>query len=659
MQAMASDSENRIEEVRKAIKSMPGRSDLLNDFTDQQLQKLADEHMTRVELFRMVSREQLQGLGIPPALAAELQAGAASTAVDALREKVLAMLANNGAELFGLKAAHHIAMSPKTCLSGTSLGRYVEVMPTFEKAAPPSELLPPPTPTQWKALFAALGLPEQPEDADWVRLLYPRELNAQRSKKRKHDDGLGYASSTPPVTFDPVPGPKEQVQLAVGNILRATESAGMTTLHWRDTSRCGGVAIEVTDELSGERMSQALGRIILMMQEQFSAQPSREKSFAVAIGRDFVDTVVYQVNIKKRKRRTSKAAILKICSPWLVAREASNLKRLKERGLADRCTKVVESGQLSEGMSYLISQPVGKQLSQDEDAMAILKLGKGLVENVALWHKHGLVHRDLSVSNVGLADDGDVLIWDFATMASVSATHGPREPGRWTGTWLYMAISVQQGGAWTLSSKLECIFYILIGLSLEDGAVHWRKSWPGDSDAKIAAMMDARTFDAKVLQRTRHQLRPLVQALHDLFFPLASTFVTRPSAPKSIQTTGSFYRTNVRAEEFLDTLASREKNLMTSTPARGDEHAKITDACEDGKKETAVAKRKLVQKKAAKRERTVGGSREGPARKKVKAVAQPKTMHIAAPTQEASQDKRRRIRKANAAAAQIGRRPHT
>ena len=166
-----------------------------------------------------------------------------------------------------------------------------------------------------------------------------------------------------------------------------------------------GVAIEVTDELSGERMSQALGRIILMMQEQFSAQPSREKSFAVAIGRDFVDTVVatksdtgivtyrhskkhmlslnresmglqhlvaaviapaeasgyismdppahtpttcmyvgpyvplrylvntqtstmpscgtqvYQVNIKKRKRRTSKAAILKICSPWLVARE--------------------------------------------------------------------------------------------------------------------------------------------------------------------------------------------------------------------------------------------------------------------------------------------------------------------------------------------------
>ncbi len=166
-------------------------------------------------------------------------AGAVSGSVDALREKVLAMLANNDAELFGLKAEHHIAMSLKTCLSGTSLGRCIEVMPTFKKAAPPSELLPPPTPTQWKAFFAALGLPEQPEDADWVRLLYPQELKARRTKMRKHDDGLGYASSTPPVTFDPVSRPKEQVQLAVGYILRVLESAGMTMLPWRDTSRCG------------------------------------------------------------------------------------------------------------------------------------------------------------------------------------------------------------------------------------------------------------------------------------------------------------------------------------------------------------------------------------------------------------------------------------
>ncbi len=163
--------------------------------------------------------------------------------------------------------------------------------------------------------------------------------------------------------------------------------------------------IEVTYELSGVKMSQALGRIVLMLQEQFSAQPTRQKAFAVAVGRDSVDIVVatkldsgivtyrhikehrlslnreslglqhlvaaviatteasgnismdppahtpktcayvgpyvplrymvndqtstmsscgtqvYQMNIKKRKRRFARAAILKICPPWLVSAE--------------------------------------------------------------------------------------------------------------------------------------------------------------------------------------------------------------------------------------------------------------------------------------------------------------------------------------------------
>ena len=59
-----------------------------------------------------------------------------------------------------------------------------------------------------------------------------------------------------------------------------------------------------------------------------------------------------------------------------------------------------------------------------------------------------------------------------------------------------------------------------------------------------------------MLLRTRGELQPLVTALHDLFFPPASSFMAGPSAPPSTQTTGSFYRTNVSADEFLDTLAS-------------------------------------------------------------------------------------------------------
>ena len=50
--------------------------------------------------------------------------------------------------------------------------------------------------------------------------------------------------------------------------------------------------IEVMDELSGERMNQALGRTIIRLDEEFSAQPMRQKAIAVAVGRDSVDIVV-------------------------------------------------------------------------------------------------------------------------------------------------------------------------------------------------------------------------------------------------------------------------------------------------------------------------------------------------------------------------------
>ena len=92
------------------------------------------------------------------------------------------------------------------------------------------------------------------------------------------------------------------------------------------------------------------------------------------------------------------------------------------------------------------------------------------MKNVRDWHNNSLVHRDLSVSNVGLAPNGGVLIWDFSTMAAVPAT--AEEPTHLTGTPPYMAISVQQGAASTLSTELESIFYILIGLSSVDGVMH-------------------------------------------------------------------------------------------------------------------------------------------------------------------------------------------
>ena len=55
-----------------------------------------------------------------------------------------------------------------------------------------------------------------------------------------------------------------------------------------------------------------------------------------------------------------------------------NLERLKELGIDDGCTHVVESGRLSEDpsekMSYLLLQPVGRLLGQSEDAETLLQV---------------------------------------------------------------------------------------------------------------------------------------------------------------------------------------------------------------------------------------------------------------------------------------------
>ena len=134
------------------------------------------------------------------------------------------------------------------------------------------------------------------------------------------------------------------------------------------------------------------------------------------------------------------------------------------------------------------------------------------METVELWHDHGLLHRDLSVSNVGLADDGKVLIWDFSTMARMPAR--PEQPGHLTGNPLYMAISVQQGAASTLSTELESIFYILVKLSSQAGVMHWQGSWPGDTDAKVAAMMDTVTYSSKVkVKACLHHLTCMMKSL--------------------------------------------------------------------------------------------------------------------------------------------------
>ena len=163
----------------------------------------------------------------------------AAKAASAIKE-LHSQLNSVKAGLANLKLLYKSAQQPQTSFSGTEFGLRVEGMLRLQDAAPASTLPPPPTSEQWTTFFVALGLPEQPDNADWVELLYPRQLDALRNRKRKANDGFDCKSRTHDFRLNqPVPESRDKVHLAVGWIIRALEFAGAATLQWRDTSRSG------------------------------------------------------------------------------------------------------------------------------------------------------------------------------------------------------------------------------------------------------------------------------------------------------------------------------------------------------------------------------------------------------------------------------------
>ena len=61
--------------------------------------------------------------------------------------------------------------------------------------------------------------------------------------------------------------------------------------------------------------------------------------------------------------------------------QVENLDNLEKQGLDDRSMRVAESGDVQENslLSFLLLQPVGKLLTQDEDAMTIMKVVLGML----------------------------------------------------------------------------------------------------------------------------------------------------------------------------------------------------------------------------------------------------------------------------------------
>ena len=107
-----------------------------------------------------------------------------------------------------------------------------------------------------------------------------------------------------------------------------------------------------------------------------------------------------------------------------------------------------------------------------------------------LHAEHEMLHRDLSLNNVGLGPDGGILLWDLAT-----ATREPAD-AELTGTPVSMAVSVQLGKPASKSSELEAVLYLLVQLT--SGAVHWRKGLAENCDTKWTAMTNPDVYATKV-----------------------------------------------------------------------------------------------------------------------------------------------------------------
>ena len=105
--------------------------------------------------------------------------------------------------------------------------------------------------------------------------------------------------------------------------------------------------------------------------------------------------------------------------------QAGNLKMLQSQGLADRCTTVVESGELSEEMSYLILQPVGKLLTQDEDLSTLLRVcSAGRFSSNVLLHAHNFRHTQWQTSYKSLACDSHMQSWPHCCHPQETGTQG-------------------------------------------------------------------------------------------------------------------------------------------------------------------------------------------------------------------------------------------
>ena len=137
--------------------------------------------------------------------------------------------------------------------------------------------------------------------------------------------------------------------------------------------------------------------------------------------------------------------------------------------------------------------------------------------------QHQPSHRDISIENIihhGNAHEACLIDFGTAVKAPTGACTAVNAHSI-TGTSIFMARSVLEGGAYTLSSEHESLnlMYVMIFLAV-DGAAHWGKKpvRPATLSFKVESFSEQEIYERCVIQRCCPDLVKVVRELRNFFW---------------------------------------------------------------------------------------------------------------------------------------------
>ena len=194
-------------------------------------------------------------------------------------------------------------------------------------------------------------------------------------------------------------------------------------------------------------------------------------------------------------------------------REAEILGRLAHPGIVPLLDVVDDGGEL-----VLVFPALAENLEDRVGRLGplppgeVTRIGRALIEALAVAHRHGVVHRDIKPANILFDDAGRPALGDFGVAVTGEITAGLTEAGAAIGTPTWMAPEQARGEPAGTASDVFCLAATLVYAATGEGPYR-----PGPASAVIG-------------RAARNKVRPLPLSVPDtLRAPLARMLDPRPA----------------------------------------------------------------------------------------------------------------------------------